>query len=56
MIFITYKQNKKCENIKIKQQSSDFEVISEVLGEPDFKPCFSIFLLFSEKEVVLGVG
>ena len=45
---MAYKQNKKCENTKIKQQSSAFEVMSEVLGEPD-----SIFMFFSEKEVVL---
>ena len=29
--------------------------MNEVLAEPDFKTCFSIFLLFSEKAVVLGV-
>ena len=29
--------------------------MNEVLGEPDFKPCFSIFLLLAETEVVLGV-
>ena len=29
--------------------------MNEVLAEPDFKTCFSIFLLFSEKGVVLGV-
>ena len=45
----------KCENIKIKQQSSVFEVMCKVLGEPDLKPWFSIFFIFSEKEVVLGV-
>ena len=29
--------------------------MNEVLAEPDFKTCFSIFLLLAEKEVVLGV-